>query len=130
MNRNQSSTCGLRPGVMRVAARLCLLTQVLFPVLAGAGPVVKKSPESQGLTPGVTGESRNTPSSFLPDRSFSGAERTVPCLLGPQESTQSVADRFGLSPEALRRFNPLRTFLTGLPGFSLFPERIGKAISV
>ncbi|WP_334614436.1 invasin [Escherichia coli] len=51
MNRNQSSTCGLRPGVMRVAARLCLLTQVLFPVLAGAGPVVKKITGVAGVNP-------------------------------------------------------------------------------
>ncbi|SQM27284.1 putative invasin [Escherichia coli] len=98
---------------MRVAARLCLLTQVLFPVLAGAGPVVKKSPESQGLTPGVTGESRNTPSSFLPDPSLPGAVRTVPYLLGPLESAQSVADRFGLTLEELRRLNQLRTFARG-----------------
>ncbi|SQL82806.1 Uncharacterised protein [Escherichia coli] len=51
MNRNQSSTCGLRPGVMRVAARLCLLTQVLFPVLAGGRAGGEKITGVPGVNP-------------------------------------------------------------------------------
>lgn len=79
----------------------------------GLRPVVKTSPDSQGLTPGVMGSSHNTPSSFLPDPSFSGAERTVPCVLGPLESARSVAARFGMTTDELRKLNQLRTFARG-----------------
>lgn len=93
--------CGLRPTVMKVAARLCLLTQVLFPVMAGAG---------RGGHPSLQEAPRNAlPSLSDPHDIF----RTVPHTLGPLESVQSVAARYGITVDELRRLNQFRTFSRG-----------------
>jgi len=82
-----SPSCGLRPGLLRTAAWLCIATQGLFPVATGAAAVVHTA---------------------------QAAEATRVYTLGPLESAQSVANRYGLTLDELKKLNQLRTFARGL----------------
>ncbi|HGU1669559.1 TPA: inverse autotransporter IatD, partial [Escherichia coli] len=75
---------------------VCLFTQIFFPVMATAQNVVHAKPQT-------------TVSSAPPLIE----NNTVPYTLGALESAQSVADRFGISLEELRRLNQFRTFASG-----------------
>ncbi|HGU1475399.1 TPA: inverse autotransporter IatD, partial [Escherichia coli] len=82
--------------IRRLTAGVCLFTQIFFPVMATAQNVVHAKPQT-------------TVSSAPPLIE----NNTVPYTLGALESAQSVADRFGISLEELRRLNQFRTFASG-----------------
>lgn len=95
-NNDQNSLCGLGDKIRRLTAGVCLFTQIFFPVMATAQNVVHAKPQT-------------TVSSAPPLIE----NNTVPYTLGALESAQSVADRFGISLEELRRLNQFRTFTRG-----------------
>ncbi|EFB5147290.1 inverse autotransporter IatD [Escherichia coli] len=95
-NNDQNSLCGLGDKIRRLTAGVCLFTQFFFPVMATAQNVVHAKPQT-------------TVSSAPPLLE----NNTVPYTLGALESAQSVADRFGISLEELRRLNQFRTFARG-----------------
>ncbi|ENJ8072774.1 inverse autotransporter beta domain-containing protein [Escherichia coli] len=95
-NNDQNSLCGLSDKIRRLTAGVCLFTQFFFPVMATAQNVVHAKPQT-------------TVSSAPPLLE----NNTVPYTLGALESAQSVADRFGISLEELRRLNQFRTFARG-----------------
>ncbi|EFH3101753.1 inverse autotransporter beta domain-containing protein [Escherichia coli] len=95
-NNDQNSLCGLGDKIRRLTAGVCLFTQFFFPVMATAQNVVHAKPQT-------------TVSSAPPLIE----NNTVPYTLGALESAQSVADRFGISLEELRRLNQFRTFARG-----------------
>ncbi|EJB4908141.1 inverse autotransporter beta domain-containing protein [Escherichia coli] len=95
-NNDQNSLCGLGDKIRRLTAGVCLFTQIFFPVMATAQNVVHAKPQT-------------TVSSAPPLLE----NNTVPYTLGALESAQSVADRFGISLEELRRLNQFRTFARG-----------------
>ncbi|EEQ2262983.1 inverse autotransporter beta domain-containing protein [Escherichia coli] len=95
-NNDQNSLCGLGDKIRRLTAGVCLFTQIFFPVMATAQNVVHAKPQ--------------TTVSSAPPRI---ENNTVPYTLGALESAQSVADRFGISLEELRRLNQFRTFARG-----------------
>ncbi len=95
-NNDQNSLCGLGDKIRRLTAGVCLFTQNFFPVMATAQNVVHAKPQT-------------TVSSAPPLIE----NNTVPYTLGALESAQSVADRFGISLEELRRLNQFRTFARG-----------------
>ncbi|EFC4527692.1 TPA: inverse autotransporter beta domain-containing protein [Escherichia coli] len=95
-NNDQNSLCGLGDKIRRLTAGVCLFTQIFFPVMATAQNVVHAKPQT-------------TVSSAPPLIE----NNTVPYTLGALESAQSVADRFGISLEELRRLNQFRTFASG-----------------
>ncbi|HDX6434393.1 TPA: inverse autotransporter beta domain-containing protein [Escherichia coli] len=95
-NNDQNSLCGLGDKIRRLTAGVCLFTQIFFPVMATAQNVVHAKPQT-------------TVSSAPPLIE----NNTVPYRLGALESAQSVADRFGISLEELRRLNQFRTFARG-----------------
>ncbi|QJU31526.1 hypothetical protein HLY12_19080 [Escherichia coli] len=95
-NNDQNSLCGLGDKIRRLTAGVCLFTQIVFPVMATAQNVVHAKPQT-------------TVSSAPPLIE----NNTVPYTLGALESAQSVADRFGISLEELRRLNQFRTFARG-----------------
>lgn len=95
-NNVQNSLCGLGDKIRRLTAGVCLFTQIFFPVMATAQNVVHAKPQT-------------TVSSAPPLIE----NNTVPYTLGALESAQSVADRFGISLEELRRLNQFRTFARG-----------------
>lgn len=95
-NNDQNSLCGLGDKIRRLTAGVCLFTQFFFPVMVTAQNVVHAKPQT-------------TVSSARPLIE----NNTVPYTLGALESAQSVADRFGISLEELRRLNQFRTFARG-----------------
>lgn len=95
-NNDQNSLCGLGDKIRRLTAGVCLFTQIFFPVMATAQNVVHAKPQT-------------TVSSAPPLIE----NNTVPYTLGALESAKSVADRFGISLEELRRLNQFRTFARG-----------------
>ncbi len=95
-NNDQNSLCGLGDKIRRLTSGVCLFTQIFFPVMATAQNVVHA-------------KSQTTVSSAPPLIE----NNTVPYTLGALESAQSVADRFGVSLEELRRLNQFRTFARG-----------------
>ncbi|EEY7908269.1 hypothetical protein FZN21_04365 [Escherichia coli] len=95
-NNDQNSLCGLGDKIRRLTAGVCLFTQIFFLVMATAQNVVHAKPQT-------------TVSSAPPLIE----NNTVPYTLGALESAQSVADRFGISLEELRRLNQFRTFARG-----------------
>ncbi|WP_143355259.1 inverse autotransporter IatD [Escherichia coli] len=95
-NNDQNSLCGLGDKIRRLTAGVCLFTQFFFPVMATAQNVVHAKPQT-------------TVSSAPPLLE----NNTVPYTLGALESAQSVANRFGISLEELRRLNQFRTFARG-----------------
>ncbi|EIJ6734366.1 inverse autotransporter IatD, partial [Escherichia coli] len=95
-NNIQNSLCGLGDKIRRLTAGVCLFTQIFSPVMATAQNVVHAKPQT-------------TVSSAPPLIE----NNTVPYTLGALESAQSVADRFGISLEELRRLNQFRTFARG-----------------
>ncbi|EGQ7352443.1 hypothetical protein I6C92_001992 [Escherichia coli] len=95
-NNDQNSLCGLGDKIRRLTAGVCLFTQIFFPVMATAQNEVHAKPQT-------------TVSSAPPLIE----NNTVPYTLGALESAQSVADRFGISLEELRRLNQFRTFARG-----------------
>ncbi|EET8189091.1 hypothetical protein CJV50_000274 [Escherichia coli] len=96
-NNDQNSLCGLGDKIRRLTAGVCLFTQFFFPVMATAQNVVHAKPQT-------------TVSSAPPPLL---ENNTVPYTLGALESAQSVANRFGISLEELRRLNQFRTFARG-----------------
>ncbi|HHJ3252231.1 TPA: inverse autotransporter IatD [Escherichia coli] len=95
-NNDQNSLCGLGDKIRRLTAGVCLFTQIFFPVMATAQNVVHAKPQTTVSS---------APSLI--------ENNTVPYTLGALESAQSVADRFGISLEELRRLNQFRTFARG-----------------
>lgn len=95
-NNDQNYLCGLGDKIRRLTAGVCLFTQIFFPVMATAQNEVHAKPQT-------------TVSSAPPLIE----NNTVPYTLGALESAQSVADRFGISLEELRRLNQFRTFARG-----------------
>ncbi|HDQ0104039.1 TPA: inverse autotransporter beta domain-containing protein [Escherichia coli] len=95
-NNDQNSLCGLGDKIRRLTAGVCLFTQIFFPVMATAQNVVHAKPQTTVSSPSPLIENN-----------------TVPYTLGALESAQSVADRFGISLEELRRLNQFRTFARG-----------------
>ena len=95
-NNDQNSLCGLGDKIRRLTAGVCLFTQIFFPVMATAQNVVHAKPQTTVSSAPALIENN-----------------TVPYTLGALESAQSVADRFGISLEELRRLNQFRTFARG-----------------
>ncbi|HGU2493195.1 TPA: inverse autotransporter IatD [Escherichia coli] len=95
-NNDQNSLCGLGDKIRRLTAGVCLFTQFFFPVMATAQNVVHAKPQTTVHLPPPLLENN-----------------TVPYTLGALESAQSVANRFGISLEELRRLNQFRTFARG-----------------
>ncbi|HHC4761072.1 TPA: inverse autotransporter beta domain-containing protein [Escherichia albertii] len=94
--RGDNTVCGFGAGLRRLTAGICLITQTIFPVMAAAPTHIKDN----------THQSVSTPST-QPN------VRTTPYMLGALESPQTVAARFGITVDELRRLNQFRTFARG-----------------
>ncbi|QSZ99567.1 hypothetical protein FYK27_19155 [Escherichia albertii] len=91
--RGDNTVCGFGARLRRLTAGVCLITQTIFPVMAAAPTHIKDN----------THQSVSTPST-QPN------VRTTPYMLGALESPQTVAARFGITVDELRRLNQFRTF--------------------
>ncbi|KAF0951950.1 inverse autotransporter beta domain-containing protein [Escherichia albertii] len=94
--RGDNTVCGFGARLRRLTAGICLITQTMFPVMAAAPTHIKDN----------THQSVSTPST-QPN------VRTTPYMLGVLESPQTVAARFGITVDELRRLNQFRTFARG-----------------
>ncbi|MCZ9034447.1 inverse autotransporter beta domain-containing protein [Escherichia albertii] len=94
--RGDNTVCGFGARLRRLTAGVCLITQTIFPVMAAAPTHIKDN----------THQSVSTPST-QPN------VRTTPYMLGALESPQTVAARFGITVDELRRLNQFRTFARG-----------------
>ncbi|MCZ8665869.1 inverse autotransporter beta domain-containing protein [Escherichia albertii] len=94
--RGDNTVCGFGARLRRLTAGICLITQTIFPVMAAAPTHIKDN----------THQSVSTPST-QPN------VRTTPYMLGVLESPQTVAARFGITVDELRRLNQFRTFARG-----------------
>ncbi|WP_105175880.1 inverse autotransporter beta domain-containing protein [Escherichia albertii] len=94
--RGDNTVCGFGARLRRLTAGICLITQTIFPVMAAAPTHIKDN----------THQSVSTPST-QPN------VRTTPYMLGALESPQTVAARFGITVDELRRLNQFRTFARG-----------------
>ncbi|MCZ8638790.1 inverse autotransporter beta domain-containing protein [Escherichia albertii] len=94
--RGDNTVCGFGARLRRLTAGVCLITQTIFPVMAAAPTHIKDN----------THQSASTPST-QPN------VRTTPYMLGALESPQTVAARFGITVDELRRLNQFRTFARG-----------------
>lgn len=88
--RGDNTVCGFGARLRRLTAGICLITQTIFPVMAAAPTHIKDN----------THQSVSTPST-QPN------VRTTPYMLGVLESPQTVAARFGITVDELRRLNHL-----------------------
>lgn len=95
--RGDNTVCGFGARLRRLTAGVCLITQTIFPVMAAAPTHIKDN----------THQSVSTPST-QPN------VRTTPYMLGALESPQTVAARFGITVDELRRLNQFRTLLAAL----------------
>ena len=94
--RGDNTVCGFGARLRRLTAGICLITQTIFPVMAAAPTHIKDN----------THQSVSTP--------FTQPNvRTTPYMLGVLESPQTVAARFGITVDELRRLNQFRTFARG-----------------
>ncbi|MCK2269102.1 inverse autotransporter adhesin EaeX/Air [Escherichia coli] len=93
--RGDNTICGLGERLRRLTAGICLITQTIFPVMAAA------------------------PTHINPAHSDTAASlilsnvKTIPYTLGALESPPTVAARFGITVDELRRLNQFRTFARG-----------------
>ncbi|MCQ8956516.1 inverse autotransporter beta domain-containing protein [Escherichia albertii] len=94
--RGDNTVCGFGARLRRLTAGICLITQTIFPVMAAVPTHIKDN----------THQSVSTPST-QPN------VRTTPYMLGVLESPQTVAARFGITVDELRRLNQFRTFARG-----------------
>ncbi|EHK6476284.1 Ig-like domain-containing protein [Escherichia coli] len=88
--------CGMGIKLRRLTAGICLVTQLAFPMAAAAQGVVNAATQQP-----------------VPAQIAIANANTVPYTLGALESTQSVAERFGISVAELRKLNQFRTFARG-----------------
>ncbi|EPA9698506.1 inverse autotransporter adhesin IatC [Escherichia coli] len=93
--RGDNTICGLGDRLRRLTAGICLITQTIFPVMAAA-PTHNNHAHSDTAT-----------SLILPN------VKTIPYTLGALESPSTVAARFGITVDELRRLNQFRTFARG-----------------
>ncbi|EIM3107818.1 inverse autotransporter adhesin EaeX/Air [Escherichia coli] len=93
--RGDNTICGLGDRLRRLTAGICLITQTIFPVMA-ATPTHINHAHSDTAT-----------SLILPN------VKTIPYTLGALESPSTVAARFGITVDELRRLNQFRTFARG-----------------
>ncbi|HAN6142259.1 TPA: hypothetical protein IF038_001885 [Escherichia coli] len=93
--RGDNTICGLGDRLRRLTAGICLITQTIFPVMAAA-PMHINHAHSDTAT-----------SLILPN------VKTIPYTLGALESPSTVAARFGITVDELRRLNQFRTFARG-----------------
>ncbi|HAH8996652.1 TPA: invasin [Escherichia coli] len=93
--RGDNTICGLRDRLRRLTAGICLITQTIFPVMAAAPTHINHA------------HSDTATSLILPN------VKTIPYTLGALESPSTVAARFGITVDELRRLNQFRTFARG-----------------
>ncbi|ELD0457338.1 Ig-like domain-containing protein, partial [Escherichia coli] len=93
--RGDNTICGLGDRLRRLTAGICLITQTIFPVLAAAPTHINHA------------HSDTATSLILPN------VKTIPYTLGALESPSTVAARFGITVDELRRLNQFRTFARG-----------------
>ncbi|NAH71296.1 acylphosphatase [Escherichia coli] len=90
--RGDNTICGLGDRLRRLTAGICLITQTIFPVMAAAPTHINPA------------HSDTAASLILPN------VKTIPYTLGALESPPTVAARFGITVDELRRLNQFRTF--------------------
>ncbi|EJY0865183.1 TPA: inverse autotransporter adhesin EaeX/Air [Escherichia coli] len=93
--RGDNTICGLGDRLRRLTAGICLITQTIFPVMAAAPTHINHA------------HSDTATSLILPN------VKTIPYTLGALESPSTVAARFGITVDELRRLNQFRTFARG-----------------
>ena len=93
--RGDNTICGLGDRLRRLTADICLITQTIFPVMAAAPTHINPA------------HSDTAASLILPN------VKTIPYTLGALESPPTVAARFGITVDELRRLNQFRTFARG-----------------
>ncbi|EFN7626937.1 hypothetical protein EGC54_11685 [Escherichia coli] len=93
--RGDITICGLEDRLRRLTAGICLITQTIFPVMAAAPTHINPA------------HSDTATSLILPN------VKTIPYTLGALESPPTVAARFGITVDELRRLNQFRTFARG-----------------
>ncbi|EOZ4089809.1 inverse autotransporter adhesin IatC [Escherichia coli] len=93
--RGDNTICGLGDRLRRLTAGICLITQTIFPVMAAAPTNINPA------------HSDTAASLILPN------VKTIPYTLGALESPPTVAARFGITVDELRRLNQFRTFARG-----------------
>ena len=93
--RGDNTICGLGDRFRRLTAGICLITQTIFPVMAAAPTHINPA------------HSDTAASLILPN------VKTIPYTLGALESPPTVAARFGITVDELRRLNQFRTFARG-----------------
>ncbi|EHL0941076.1 Ig-like domain-containing protein [Escherichia coli] len=93
--RGDKTICGLGDRLRRLTAGICLITQTIFPVMAAAPTHINHA------------RADTAASQILPN------VKTIPYTLGALETAQSVATRFGITIDELRRLNQFRTFARG-----------------
>ncbi|EPA1353563.1 inverse autotransporter adhesin IatC [Escherichia coli] len=93
--RGDNTICGLGDRIRRLTAGICLITQTIFPVMAAAPTHINPA------------HSDTAASLILPN------VKTIPYTLGALESPPTVAARFGITVDELRRLNQFRTFARG-----------------
>ena len=93
--RGDNTICGLGDRLRRLTAGICLITQTIFPVMAAA--------------PTHINHARSDTATSLILQNV----KTIPYTLGALESPSTVAARFGITVDELRRLNQFRTFARG-----------------
>ncbi|MEI1455162.1 inverse autotransporter adhesin IatC [Escherichia coli] len=93
--RGDNTICGLGDRLRRLTAGICLIIQTIFPVMAAAPTHINPA------------HSDTAASLILPK------VKTIPYTLGALESPPTVAARFGITVDELRRLNQFRTFARG-----------------
>ncbi|HDH7389843.1 TPA: Ig-like domain-containing protein [Escherichia coli] len=93
--RGDNTICGLGDRLRRLTAGICLIIQTIFPVMAAAPTHINPA------------HSDTAASLILPN------VKTIPYTLGALESPPTVAARFGITVDELRRLNQFRTFARG-----------------
>ncbi|MSL26249.1 acylphosphatase [Escherichia coli] len=93
--RGDNTICGLGDRLRRLTAGICLITQTIFPVMAAAPTHINPA------------HSDTAASLILPN------VKTIQYTLGALESPPTVAARFGITVDELRRLNQFRTFARG-----------------
>ncbi|ELV1368260.1 inverse autotransporter adhesin EaeX/Air [Escherichia coli] len=93
--RGDNTIYGLGDRLRRLTAGICLITQTIFPVMAAAPTHINHA------------HSDTATSLILPN------VKTIPYTLGALETPPTVAARFGITVDELRRLNQFRTFARG-----------------
>ncbi|HCT7567993.1 TPA: Ig-like domain-containing protein [Escherichia coli] len=93
--RGDNTICGLGDRLRRLTAGICLITQTIFPVMAAAPTHINHAHS-------------DTATSLILSN-----VKTIPYTLGALESPSTVAARFGITVDELRRLNQFRIFARG-----------------